>query len=117
MRSQSRASSLIRRRLSHALADVDARLAGAPDPDQEARHGDEADRCVALAEHEDVVVDRARLQTRRRLILAALDRIDRRVYGLCLECGAPIAPARLKALPEVDRCVQCQAGLEQAGRA
>ena len=28
--------------------------------------------------------------------------------GYCLDCNLPILPARLKALPNVSRCVDCQ---------
>jgi len=31
----------------------------------------------------------------------------------CEECGEPIAPARLKALPEVTTCVRCQDRIER----
>ena len=44
---------------------------------------------------------------------AALDRLDRGEYGTCAECDEPIAPARLRALPEVQTCVRCQARLER----
>src|SRR5262245_11442139 len=38
-------------------------------------------------------------------------------YGVCRECGGPIAPARLRAMPFATRCVGCQARLEGLGRA
>ena len=113
-RSQSRASVQVGDRLRVAFSDVEARLGGAPPPVAEARHGDDADRRVALGELEDVAVDRARLQARRGLILSALERLDRQVYGLCLECQHAIPAARLWALPEVERCVRCQDALERA---
>lgn len=47
---------------------------------------------------------------------AAVERLDRGAYGLCGECGETIAPARLRALPDVETCVQCQARLERSGR-
>ncbi|MEA4836893.1 MAG: TraR/DksA C4-type zinc finger protein [Rhodospirillaceae bacterium] len=37
--------------------------------------------------------------------------------GICADCGAPIAPARLAAHPRAARCLNCQAALERrAGR-
>jgi RNA polymerase-binding protein DksA len=39
---------------------------------------------------------------------AALDRIDHGRYGICGECGGPIAIARLGALPTADLCIGCQ---------
>jgi len=40
-------------------------------------------------------------------IVAAIARIDEGTYGRCVECDAPIEPARLAILPEADRCVDC----------
>ena len=37
----------------------------------------------------------------------ALARIANNGYGLCIQCGAPIAEGRLKALPQADTCIDC----------
>jgi len=47
---------------------------------------------------------------------AALDRMRAGAYGTCVECGDAISAARLRATPEVQTCVRCQAGLERLGR-
>ncbi|MCL6648184.1 MAG: TraR/DksA family transcriptional regulator, partial [Chloroflexi bacterium] len=47
---------------------------------------------------------------------AALDRLRDGEYGTCVECGEPIAPARLRAMPEVLTCVRCQDRIERLGR-
>ena len=39
---------------------------------------------------------------------AALDRLWRSCYGLCLGCGAAISLERLQALPMVRLCMSCQ---------
>ena len=36
--------------------------------------------------------------------------------GICVRCGDRISPARLKALPEAERCVTCQRELEARER-
>lgn len=36
--------------------------------------------------------------------------------GICVDCGDHISPARLKALPEAERCVSCQRELEARER-
>jgi len=41
------------------------------------------------------------------LIDQALQRIEHGEYGLCAECGNPIAPARLKAIPYASLCIDC----------
>jgi RNA polymerase-binding transcription factor DksA len=42
-----------------------------------------------------------------RGIHAALQRMVDGTYGTCVECDAVIAPARLRALPTAERCIDC----------
>lgn len=48
----------------------------------------------------------------RRAIKAALERIEHGEYGLCANCGEPMNPNRLKALPWAANCVRCQQEIE-----
>jgi DnaK suppressor protein len=48
---------------------------------------------------------------------AALQRIADGSYGECVNCGADITEARLKAAPEASRCIHCQEKLEKATHA
>lgn len=48
-------------------------------------------------------------------VSAALRRIENGTYGVCEECGEPIAEARLRALPATPFCTACQAERERAG--
>jgi len=41
-------------------------------------------------------------------IEGALERLRRGKYGVCSECGAQIAAARLRAMPFAERCRECQ---------
>ncbi len=43
----------------------------------------------------------------------AIKRMDDGVYGICIDCDAPIAIARLQAYPTAVRCINCQAIHEQ----
>jgi DnaK suppressor protein len=47
------------------------------------------------------------------LVQAAIDRLNAGRYGICLDCGEAIAPARLAAQPWVPRCLACQSLREQ----
>ena len=47
------------------------------------------------------------------VISAALKRIDDGSYGVCVDCGCDIPPARLLAAPEAARCVSCQSKTER----
>ena len=39
----------------------------------------------------------------------ALERIQRGTYGICRDCGEPIAEARLNAIPWTRVCITCKA--------
>lgn len=39
---------------------------------------------------------------------AALERIDDGTYGICVNCGAQIAPERLEAMPWATLCIDCK---------
>jgi len=65
----------------------------------------DTDREVALLEAAD---------DQRQQIREALARIDAGTYGVCVDCGKPIAEARLSVRPEAARCVEDQAKAEAA---
>jgi len=44
---------------------------------------------------------------------AALDRLKDKSYGLCDECGEPIAEGRLLAMPFTKVCVECKSNAER----
>ena len=50
-------------------------------------------------------------QTRDHLaeVEHALSKFEKETYGLCDDCGQPIAPDRLEALPQASLCVNCKA--------
>lgn len=51
-----------------------------------------------------------RLQT----VEGAIYRINKNVYGVCLDCARPIDRARLVADPAVARCIECQTRAERS---
>ncbi|MDP8930596.1 MAG: TraR/DksA family transcriptional regulator [Actinomycetota bacterium] len=59
-------------------------------------------RSEALAQ-----IDQAR--SRLQQIDEALERLKEGTYGICVECGTEINPARLEARPLSIRCVECAA--------
>ena len=77
---------------------------------------DEVDEIQANERREIGFATRELLVERVNRITAALDRLNQGEYGICAECGENIAPARLRALPEVQTCVRCQDMLERRGR-
>ena len=77
---------------------------------------DEVDEIVANEAREIRFGTRELLVDRVNRITAALDRLSAGEYGTCVECGEPIAPARLRVMPEVETCVRCQDRIERLGR-
>ena len=48
-----------------------------------------------------------------QLIREALDRIENKSYGTCVNCENLIQPKRLEAVPWTRHCIQCQGLLEK----
>ena len=97
----------IRAELEQRLSDLTARagrveteMAAPMNADSEEQATEAADD-TALASEDAMII--AEITTVR----AAIGRIDAGHYGLCLSCGADIAPARLAALPEATMCMDC----------
>ncbi|MEM9943218.1 MAG: TraR/DksA family transcriptional regulator [Planctomycetota bacterium] len=45
-------------------------------------------------------------------IEAALERIEKGIYGICVECSAKIPKMRLKAIPYTPYCVKCASEIQ-----
>jgi DnaK suppressor protein len=69
---------------------------------------DETDVIRLNEDREMSFATRSLLVERANKLAGALERLRDGEYGLCEECGEPIAPARLRAMPEVATCVRCQ---------
>lgn len=77
---------------------------------------DEVDEIQANESRELGFATRTLLVERVNRLADALERLSEGEYGTCVECGEPIAPARLRAMPEVQTCVRCQDRLERLER-
>ena len=64
-------------------------------------------------EREIIFSMRSRLLERASRLADALERVRSGEYGTCEVCGCAIAPARLRAMPEVTTCVACQDAVER----
>ena len=77
---------------------------------------DEVDLIRVNEDREMSFATRSLLVERANKLAEALERLREGEYGICQECGEPIAPARLRAMPEVLTCVRCQDMLERSAR-
>jgi len=93
--------------LEEKLAALQARLSSIKKDVTKAHSGDSAEQ--AQERENDEVVDAIGNETRLsiRVIQAALERIEDGSYGVCDNCGEDIGEARLRAIPEATRCVNC----------
>jgi len=88
----------------HSRADVAAEQF-APTQDSHAQTISAHDIALALSERETLELTH---------IDDALQRLAKGSYGLCTACGQAIATPRLKAWPDVARCIGCQEAAETA---
>lgn len=86
--------------LGEHLHEIEAALEATPNPDSEERaterEGDEVLEGLGAAELRE-----------RRMIEAALARIDEGTYGFCTKCGEQISEERLDLLPYTPFCRNC----------
>ena len=77
--------------------------------DTNTRQGDLADQATG---NNEVHIQLKLKQTDAKILQAieeALERIIRGTYGICRDCGEPIAEARLQAIPWTRVCITCKA--------
>jgi DnaK suppressor protein len=77
---------------------------------------DEVDLIQLNEDREMSFATRSMLVERANKLAEALERLRGGDYGTCQECEEPIAPARLRVMPEVTTCVRCQDRLERSKR-
>ena len=73
------------------------------------RQGDLADQATG---NNEVHIQLKLKQTDAKILQAieeALERIQKGTYGVCRDCGEPIAEARLNAIPWTRVCISCKA--------
>ncbi len=74
--------------------------------------GDDSD---VVYEQERLLTVREELTNRRHRIELALRKMDKGTWGICENCGEPIAAERLDALPFVTLCITCQEQQDRRG--
>lgn len=97
----------LKEELEKRLAEMQSRLASVKRDVTQGHSGDSAEQ--AQERENDEVMDAIGNETRQSLhdIQVALDRIADGSYGECEVCGEDIGEARLQAIPEATRCVNC----------
>ena len=73
------------------------------DPFDAEQHSEDNASELTEADREEALIEAA--QARKLEAEVALKRLDAGSYGLCVDCGEKIAPARLEFRPEAARCL------------
>jgi RNA polymerase-binding transcription factor DksA len=71
-------------------------------------------QAIVLQETDEAI--RSVLERHIQEVEQALARLQQADYGRCEDCGQPIPPERLQAVPEATRCVACQAQYDRQRR-
>ena len=69
-------------------------------------------RIDAIQQQQMAIASQQQASDMLKRIELALRRIDDGEYGDCLQCGEPIAHARLQAQPFANLCIDCQSARE-----
>jgi len=98
---------LVKKRAELLAADTGTRPLPAA-ADVNSRQGDLADQATG---NNEVHIQLKLKQTDAKILQAieeALVRMDKGTYGICRDCGDPIAAARLLAIPWTRVCITCK---------
>jgi DnaK suppressor protein len=110
-RLEARLGELTRTRLAMLRSGQGSRDSELADVDQHP-----ADRAGELHDEELEEGERAVIEEVERRIEDARRAIADGTYGTCRDCGREIPPARLQAMPEAVRCIDCQRHFEGHNR-
>lgn len=97
----------MREEIENLLADIEGGKEGAAPPESLDGTIGRLSRQDSLMQQEMAKDAQRRRMLRIHLLQQALARMDDGTYGLCVNCGAPIADARLRETPEAPLCSGC----------
>ncbi|MFC1950763.1 TraR/DksA family transcriptional regulator [Chloroflexota bacterium] len=101
-----------RRHLTEELAHLEAskRLTGDRTGSWFGKRDEQANEAIELRKQQS---SEKRLKDLLAKVEYVLHKFDEGSYGLCDNCGQPIKPARLEALPYANLCLNCKALQEE----
>jgi len=110
---------LLHRQLSEVRQTLGARLSDAAREQQPVSLDQPIGRLTrmdAIQQQQMALGQQRRIETELQQVKAALERLDRQLYGLCLRCRNAIPYERLKIRPTTTLCYECQCELESKAR-
>lgn len=93
--------------LRHKKAELEKRLERINQNHRRPLETDSKERAMQLENQEvvDALGNEARVEIAQ--ISTALKKFSEGSFGICAECGDPIAQKRLSACPEAEKCIDC----------
>jgi DnaK suppressor protein len=93
------------RRLADLTGDFNEVVAASRDANADDEHDPEG--ATIAFERSQVAALVLQIQHQLTEVEAGIDRLTAGTYGICEQCGQPIAPARLEARPTARTCITC----------
>ncbi len=94
-------------KLESLKAELEERLEGV-NRELTTRKSSDSEEQVVERENDDVLLAlKKEGEEELAQVKAALKRMEKGVYGICVQCGSPIEEARLIAMPFTSLCIAC----------
>jgi DnaK suppressor protein len=97
------------KRLTEELAQLETSGSSSEERREGSPFGKREEEATETLELEKRLALENRIRSELAEIEHALDKFEKGTYGICDNCGKPIAPERLEALPRASLCMDCKA--------
>lgn len=97
------------KRLTEELEQIQTNASSAEERREGSPFGKREEEATETLELEKRLGMENRIRQEMAGIEHALDKFEKGTYGTCDNCGKPIAPERLEALPQASLCMNCKA--------
>ena len=97
------------KRLTDELTQLQTNASSSEERREGSPFGKREEEATETLELEKRLVLENRIRQELAGIEHALDKLEKGTYGMCDNCGKPIAPERLEALPQASLCMDCKA--------
>ncbi|MDO8473424.1 MAG: TraR/DksA C4-type zinc finger protein [Dehalococcoidia bacterium] len=104
-----------KKRLEQELSEQKQGAPGTGEKREENPFGNREEEAAEAAEMENRLALRKRLEDHIRDVDKTLEKVSKGTYGKCDDCGQPIGPERLEALPTANLCMKCKAATDKRG--
>jgi RNA polymerase-binding transcription factor len=104
------------KRLTDELAQLQNNASSAEERREGSPFGKREEEATETLELEKRLALENRVRQEMVKVEHALEKIKNGTYGLCDNCGKPINPERLEALPQASLCLNCKALLSKNGK-